>query len=240
MTAAIFGRSPGITRLALDHRGDDQQLVGRHVQGAGAGDLHGTEVFLEGDQLLFHEPADGRALEHVVGRREQEAFEVGRTGRGAVGGRVEQRRAPRGGAVAARAGRRRATSWAICARVLPSVISTLTTGGCASSARAWSRARAASATTMAITATSATPVHNRPRRERRRRARGRARLRRSRSRSTGVRWRRGGERSPLEDDTGVNPTARPASSPTGARPRGSPRWLVVWRRSRPAAGPCAW
>ena len=88
-------------RLALDHRGDDQQLVGRHAKRLGGRDLAGGEVFAKGGQLLVHQPAHLRARVHVVGRGEQEAFQVGGAGGGAVGGGAEQRRAPGGPAVVA-------------------------------------------------------------------------------------------------------------------------------------------
>ena len=81
--------------LALDHRGDDQQLVGGHVQGVRTGDDARGEVFVEGGELIAHEPADRRPRVLVVGGREQEAFEVGGVGGCAVVRGVEQRRTPR-------------------------------------------------------------------------------------------------------------------------------------------------
>ena len=64
--------------------------------------LLGAEAFLEGLQLLGHQPAHGRARVHVVGGGEQEAFEVRGIPWRAVGDRVQDRGALRRLRVAAR------------------------------------------------------------------------------------------------------------------------------------------
>ncbi len=76
-------------RLALDHRGDRQQLVGRHVQGVGARDLGSRPKFSwNAVSCSSTSRATGAPLFSVVGRREQEAFEVRRAVRRAVVARV--------------------------------------------------------------------------------------------------------------------------------------------------------
>ena len=172
MTAAIFALSPGHLRLALDHRGDDQQLVGGHVQRIGAGALR-AEAFLERGELVGDQPLHGRPRILVIGGGEEEAFEVGCAGRRAILARVQQRRAP-GGAQVSRSPAAVAI-WAICSRVLPSGIKILTTAGPAGTVCAAFDfvSERTSSRTAATTTTRARTAANRPSNERPARPRAR-------------------------------------------------------------------
>ena len=69
-------------RLALDHRGDDEDVVGVEVAAPRGGHVHLGEVRAEGVELAVAERRGARAVAQLVRRREQEALE------GAVGGRA--------------------------------------------------------------------------------------------------------------------------------------------------------
>ena len=131
MTAATFGRVAGQLRLAFDHRGDDQQLIGGDVQLARARDLAAAEVFGERVSCSCTSRPAGVAAVEFVGGREQEPFEVGGAGRRAVVGRV---RAAASAWTPSGSCRSDPAAWAraaICRRVSPSGISTRTTTGAA-------------------------------------------------------------------------------------------------------------
>ena len=77
MTAAMSRRSLASVRLALDHRGDDQDVVGRRGCAARARRMLTSAMLLaEGVELLGDERAARRARLELVGRREQEALEA--------------------------------------------------------------------------------------------------------------------------------------------------------------------
>ena len=121
----------GHLRLALDHRGDDQQLVGGDVQGARARDEARVEVFLEGDELLGDEPRDRgcrgtrRRWRGTGSLRGPGSRAARRSGPGSAAASVAR---PRGSCRAAPPSSR---SRAICVRVRPSGITTFTTAGAA-------------------------------------------------------------------------------------------------------------
>jgi hypothetical protein len=134
MTAAISGLSWADERLALDHRGHGQQLVGGHVQAARAAISLAPKRSRRTRAAALPPACSRRARVHVVGRREQEAFEIRRP---AWARRSERDRAAASAArrpVAARQAVGRGDLRDLQTRVLPSGITTLTTGGGASGA----------------------------------------------------------------------------------------------------------
>jgi hypothetical protein len=57
-------------RLALDHRGDGEHLIRRQVQIVRAASLGRAEPLAKGDQLVGHQPADGRpGVQRIGGRK---------------------------------------------------------------------------------------------------------------------------------------------------------------------------
>jgi len=80
----------GHPRLALDHRGDDENVVGREVLASGAADVDAREVVAEGRELARDERSRGGARAHLVRRREEEALQRARAARGAVAKRVQR------------------------------------------------------------------------------------------------------------------------------------------------------
>ncbi len=78
MTAEILARSRGRGRLALDHRGDDQDVVLRQSLGARVRHVDLRPVVLERGQLLLDQRLGLHGRLHLVDRREEEALELRR------------------------------------------------------------------------------------------------------------------------------------------------------------------